>query len=146
MAFSVNTSRAVRPGWVQCVSSGAHGSSVGRLFGSPLTATATFVFLFCLFGAFLQNFAGGQFFIDLATGAAGKFRGGPAKVAVISSALFGTVSGSAIANVVTTGTFTIPLMKKTGYKDYFAGAVEAVASTRRTDHASCYGCHGVHHG
>lgn len=99
------------------------------IFGSPLTATATFVFLFCLFGAFLQNFAGGQFFIDLATGAAGKFRGGPAKVAVISSALFGTVSGSAIANVVTTGTFTIPLMKKTGYKDYFAGAVEAVAST-----------------
>ena len=93
------------------------------IFGSPLTATATFVFLFCLFGAFLQNFAGGQFFIDLATGAAGKFRGGPAKVAVISSALFGTVSGSAIANVVTTGTFTIPLMKKTGYKDYFAGAV-----------------------
>ena len=99
------------------------------IFGSPLTATATFVFLFCLFGAFLQNFAGGQFFIDLATGAAGKFRGGPAKVAVISSALFGTVSGSAIANVVTTGTFTIPLMKKTGYKDYFAGAVEAVAPT-----------------
>lgn len=99
------------------------------IFGSPLTATATFVFLFCLFGAFLENFAGGQFFIDLATGAAGKYRGGPAKVAVISSALFGTVSGSAIANVVTTGTFTIPLMKKTGYKDYFAGAVEAVAST-----------------
>lgn len=99
------------------------------IFGSPLTATATFVFLFCLFGSFLQNFAGGQFFIDLATGAAGKYRGGPAKVAVISSALFGTVSGSAIANVVTTGTFTIPLMKKTGYKDYFAGAVEAVAST-----------------
>lgn len=99
------------------------------IFGSPLTATATFVFLFCLFGAFLQNFAGGQFFIDLATASAGKYRGGPAKVAVLASALFGTVSGSAIANVATTGTFTIPLMKKTGYKDYFAGAVEAVAST-----------------
>lgn len=99
------------------------------IFGSPLIATATFVFLFCLFGAFLQNFAGGQFFIDLAVGAAGRYRGGPAKVAVISSALLGTVSGSAIANVATTGTFTIPLMKKTGYKDYFAGAVEAVAST-----------------
>lgn len=99
------------------------------IFGSPLTATATFVFLFCLFGAFLQNFAGGQFFIDLATGVAGRFRGGPAKVAVISSALLGTVSGSSIANVATTGAFTIPLMKKTGYKDYFAGAVEAVAST-----------------
>lgn len=99
------------------------------IFGSPLTATASFVFLFCLFGAFLQNFAGGQFFIDLATGAAGKYRGGPAKVAILSSALFGTMSGSAIANVATTGTFTIPLMKRTGYKDYFAGAVEAVAST-----------------
>jgi TRAP transporter 4TM/12TM fusion protein len=99
------------------------------IFGSALSATVTFVFLFCLFGSFLQNFDGGQFFIDLATCSAGKYRGGPAKVAVIASAFFGTISGSAIANVATTGTFTIPLMKKTGYKPEFAGAVEAVAST-----------------
>lgn len=103
--------------------------SQNGIYGSPLATASTFVFLFCLFGAFLEAFSGGQVFIDLATALCGRYRGGPAKVAVLASGFFGSISGSAIANVVGTGTFTIPLMKKTGYKDYFAAAVEAVAST-----------------
>ena len=99
------------------------------IFGTPLAIVSSFVFLFILFGAFLNEFGGGKVFIDLATGMAGHFRGGPAKVAVIASALFGSISGSSIANVSATGTFTIPLMKKIGYKPSFAGAVEAAAST-----------------
>jgi len=103
-------------------------SDVG-IFGSALSAAASYVFLFILFGSFLEKLGGGQVFIDLATGVAGHRRGGPAKVAVIASALFGTISGSSVANVAGTGTFTIPLMKKLGYKPHFAGAVEAAAST-----------------
>ncbi|MBI5967697.1 MAG: TRAP transporter permease [Deltaproteobacteria bacterium] len=98
------------------------------IFGIPLGVSATFVFLFVLFGAFLQKIGGGQFFIDLAYSLFGRFRGGPAKIAVVASACFGTISGSGIANVAGTGQFTIPLMKKTGYQPAFAGAVEAAAS------------------
>lgn len=103
--------------------------SQNGIYGSPLATASTFVFLFCLFGAFLEVCSGGQVFIDLATALCGKYRGGPAKVAVVASGFFGSISGSAIANVVGTGTFTIPLMKKTGYPPHFAAAVEACAFT-----------------
>lgn len=99
------------------------------IFGIPLGVSATFISMFILFGSFLEHSGGGQFFIDLANALVGRTRGGPAKVAVVASGIFGSISGSAAANVATTGTFTIPMMKKLGYKDYFAGAVEAVAST-----------------
>ena len=99
------------------------------ILGMPLGVSATYVALFVLFGAFLKESGTGEFFIRLANSLVGGFRGGPAKVAVISSALFGTVSGSAAANVVGTGTFTIPLMMRTGYSSVFAGAVESAAST-----------------
>ncbi|MCR4425918.1 MAG: TRAP transporter permease [Firmicutes bacterium] len=99
------------------------------IFGTALSAASSYVFLFILFGAFLEKLGGGQVFIDLATGVAGHARGGPAKVAVLSSALFGTISGSSVANVAATGAFTIPLMKRIGYKPHFAGGVEAAAST-----------------
>lgn len=99
------------------------------IYGLVLGVSATFIYLFVLFGAFLKSSGGGQLFIDIAYGLFGRVRGGPAKVAVVASSLFGTVSGSAAANVVGTGTFTIPLMKSIGYKSRFAGAVEAVASS-----------------
>jgi TRAP transporter 4TM/12TM fusion protein len=99
------------------------------IFGLPLGVAATFVFIFVLFGAFLEVTGAGKFFIDLAYAAAGKQRGGPAKAAVIASAGMGSISGSAIANVVTTGAFTIPLMKKLGYRPAQAGGIEAAAST-----------------
>ncbi|NCB41543.1 MAG: TRAP transporter permease [Clostridia bacterium] len=99
------------------------------VFGTPLGVSATFIFLFILFGAFLEKTGVGKLFIDLANAIAGKRIGGPAKVAVISSALQGTVSGSSVANTVSTGSFTIPAMKRLGYKPEFAGAVEAAAST-----------------
>jgi TRAP-type uncharacterized transport system fused permease subunit len=99
------------------------------LFGSPLGASSTFVAIFMIFSAFLQASGTGQSFIDLAVSFFGGIRGGPAKVAVFASSLFGAISGSAVANVAGTGTFTIPLMKRTGYRPHFAGAVEAAAST-----------------
>ena len=99
------------------------------IFGIPLGVSATYAFLFILFGAFLFNTGISRFFIDLAMLVAGRSRGGPAKVAVMASALFGTISGAVIANVYGTGTLTIPMMKRLGYKPQFAGAVEAVAST-----------------
>lgn len=99
------------------------------VFGIPLGVSSTFIFLFILFGAYLEKTGLGQLFIDLANAVAGWAAGGPAKVAVLSSALMGTVSGSSVANVVGTGSFTIPMMKKLGYKPEFAGAVEATAST-----------------
>ncbi|GAB3798216.1 TRAP transporter permease [Virgibacillus kimchii] len=99
------------------------------VFSTPLGVSATFIFLFILFGKFLEVSGAGQFFIDLSVAGMGKYRGGPAKTAVVASSIMGTISGSAVANTVTTGAFTIPLMKKTGYKGHFAGAVESVSST-----------------
>lgn len=103
--------------------------TTGGIYGIPIAASASYIILFVLFGAFLQASGGGQFVIDVAYSVAGRFRGGPAKTAVVSSALMGMISGSPVANVVTTGTFTIPLMKRTGYSPLMAGAVEACAST-----------------
>ncbi len=99
------------------------------VFGIPLGVSATFIFLFILFGKMLEASKGGEFFIDLAVAGMGKYRGGPAKTAILGSGLLGMISGSAVANVSTTGAFTIPLMKKSGYRSEFAGAVEAVASS-----------------
>ena len=99
------------------------------MLSTPLATAASFVFLFFLFSSFLASTGAGQFFIDLALGLAGGTRGGPAKVAVIGSALFGMISGSSSANVVASGTFTIPMMIKTGYSPRFSAAVESVAST-----------------
>jgi TRAP transporter 4TM/12TM fusion protein len=99
------------------------------IFGIPLGVSSTFIFLFILFGAYLEATGLGKFFIDIANAVAGWASGGPAKVAVLSSGLMGTVSGSSVANVAGTGSFTIPMMKKLGYRPEFAGAVEATAST-----------------
>lgn len=99
------------------------------IFGVPLGVSTDFVFLFVLFGALLDRAGGGKYFIDVAFSALGTFRGGPAKAAVLASGLTGLVSGSSIANTVTTGTFTIPLMKKVGFPAHKAAAVEVAAST-----------------
>ena len=99
------------------------------LLGVPTGVSADVVFYFVLFAAVLEASGGGRFFIDLATSVGGWMRGGPAKIAVLASSLFGTINGSAVANVVGSGVFTIPLMKRVGYEPRFAGAVEAVAST-----------------
>lgn len=99
------------------------------VIGTPIGVCSTYIALFILFGAFLEVTGISEFFIQLANSLAGASTGGPAKVAVISSALCGMVSGSSVGNTVTTGSVTIPLMKKTGYKGEFAGAVEAAAST-----------------
>ncbi len=99
------------------------------VFGIPLGVAATFVFIFVLFGAFLETTGGGNFFINLAYALTGRFSGGPAKTAVIASGFMGSISGSAVGNVVATGAFTIPMMKRVGYPAHVAGAVEAAAST-----------------
>ncbi|MDP0492892.1 MAG: TRAP transporter permease [Fusobacterium sp. JB021] len=99
------------------------------ILGLPIQVSSTFIFMFLLFGAYLEKTGMGEFFIQLANSISGDSPGGPAKVAVISSACMGTLSGSSVANVVGTGSFTIPMMKKLGYKSEFAGAVEATAST-----------------
>lgn len=99
------------------------------MWGSITGISATYVLMFVLLGALLEEAKGGELFINLAISLSGKSKGGPAKAAIISSALFGTISGSAVANVYATGTFTIPLMIKTGFTRVFAGAVEAVASS-----------------
>ncbi|MEP9367869.1 TRAP transporter permease [Xanthobacter sp. VNH20] len=98
------------------------------IYGVPIAVSATYIFLFVLFGTFLERAGMIQLFNDLALGLFGRARGGPAKVAVFSSALMGTISGSGVANVVTVGQFTIPLMKRFGYSSAFAGGVEATAS------------------
>jgi TRAP transporter 4TM/12TM fusion protein len=117
---------------------GGYGTSriVGQLYlgqegiyGIPLGVAATFVFIFILFGALLEVTGAGQFFMDLAYALTGRQSGGPAKAAVVASAAMGSVSGSAIANVVTSGAFTIPLMKRVGYEPHEAGGIEAAAST-----------------
>ncbi|HAJ74100.1 MAG TPA: C4-dicarboxylate ABC transporter [Lachnospiraceae bacterium] len=99
------------------------------IFSTPINVCSKYIVVFIIFGAFLERTGISNFFIQLANGAAGKYAGGPAKVAVISSALCGMVSGSSVGNTVTTGSVTIPMMKDTGYKAEFAGAVEAAAST-----------------
>src|SRR3546814_10134555 len=104
-------------------------STQEALFGVVTAPLATFFFPFMIFGAFLVRSGAGGFFMNLGTAAAGRWRGGPAKIAVITSALFGSISGSSVANVVTTGSFTIPLMKRTGFRPHDAGAIEAIAST-----------------
>lgn len=98
------------------------------IFGITLWVASTIVFHFVLFGVIAQRMGLGQFFIDIATVIAGKYAGGPAKVSVVSSAFFGTISGSSVANTVSTGSLTIPNMKRLGYPGYFAGGVEAAAS------------------
>lgn len=98
------------------------------IYGTALAVSATFIYLFMLLGSVFDQTGAGKFMVDLAFSLTGRVPGGPAQAAVLSSAMMGTISGSGVANVVTTGTFTIPLMIKTGYKNYFAGAVEAVAS------------------
>lgn len=99
------------------------------IFSSSLGVSATLVIIFLIFGGFLEDSGVGEYFMEFAQAFTGTQAGGPAKIAVISSCLFGSISGSAVANVYGTGTFTIPLMKRIGYKPYFAGAVEAVASS-----------------
>jgi TRAP transporter 4TM/12TM fusion protein len=103
--------------------------STEGIYGIPLDVSATIVFLFVLFGAMLDKAGAGQYFIKLALALLGGFKGGPAKAAIMGSGLTGLVSGSSIANIVTTGTFTIPLMKKVGYPGTKAAAVEVAAST-----------------
>ncbi len=99
------------------------------IFGIPLGVSSTYVILFVIFGAFLERSGTGQFFMDFATSLVGGAKGGPGKIACVSSSLFGTISGSAVANVMVDGWLTIPLMKRTGFKHEFAAAVEATAST-----------------
>ncbi|MGG0644277.1 TRAP transporter permease [Sporosarcina gallistercoris] len=99
------------------------------ILGTPISVSATFIFVFLLFGAFLVKTGVGNYFNDLAVVLAGRLTGGPAKVAIFSSALQGTISGSSVANVVGSGSYTIPMMKKLGYRKEFAGGVEAAAST-----------------
>ncbi|MDX9798722.1 MAG: TRAP transporter fused permease subunit [Bacteroidales bacterium] len=99
------------------------------IYGSITGMSATFIAMFIIFGSLISGAGGGKTFIDIALALTGKYRGGPAKTAVVSSALFGSISGSGVANVVVTGSYTIPLMKRLGYNPDFAGAVEAIAST-----------------
>jgi len=99
------------------------------ILGIPISVSATYVVLFIIFGAFVEKTGTGTLFMDFGLALAGAKPGGPAKVAVITSGMFGTISGSAVSNVMTTGVFTIPMMKRIGYRPAFAGAVEAVAST-----------------
>ncbi|WP_266079429.1 TRAP transporter permease [Haladaptatus caseinilyticus] len=99
------------------------------VFGIPVTVSVRFIFIFILFGAFLEMSGAGQWFIELAYAATGRRKGGPAKASILASGFMGTISGSSIANTVTTGAFTIPLMKRSGYRPEFAGAVEASASS-----------------
>lgn len=103
--------------------------STEGVWGIPLGVSADFVYLFVLFGAVLETAGGGALLIAMANRVAGRTRGGPAKTAAVASAFMGSLSGSAVANVVTTGSFTIPLMKRAGFRPFFAGAIEAAAST-----------------
>jgi TRAP transporter 4TM/12TM fusion protein len=104
-------------------------STQDAMFGVVTATFATFVFPFMIFGAFLERSGAGTFFMELATALTGRWRGGPAKIATMSSALFGSISGSSVANVVASGAFTIPMMKRIGFKPHHAGAIEAIAST-----------------
>ena len=99
------------------------------LFGIALGVSTSFVFLFVLFGALLDKAGAGKYFLDLSFAMVGRYRGGPAKAAILASGMTGAISGSSIANVVTTGIFTIPVMKRMGYPAVKAGAIEVAAST-----------------
>lgn len=99
------------------------------IFGTPLMVASTFVAVFLLYGALLERTGGGQFFLDLSIALFGRVRGGPAKISVIASGIFGSINGSAVANVASTGSLTIPLMKKVGLRSHYAGAVETAASS-----------------
>ena len=103
--------------------------SLDAIFGTPVGVSVTYVFVFVLFGAVMEVTGGGKVLMDLAVSVTGRSRGGTAKIAIVGSSFFGTLNGSPVANVMATGAFTIPLMKKTGYQPSFAGAVEAAAST-----------------
>lgn len=103
--------------------------STDGIYGIPIGVSSTYIYLFILFGAMLQRSRAGDFYMNLSYSVAGRSRGGPAKVSIFASALMGTVSGTGIGNVVTTGSLTIPLMKRAGFRPVFAGAVESVAST-----------------
>ena len=116
------------------------------VIGTPVNVCYTYIVLFIIFGAFLERTGISNFFISLANRIAGWSSGGAAKVSVIASALCGMVSGSSVGNTVTTGSVTIPMMKKTGYKPEFAGAVEAAVVLRRPDHAAHHGRGSVPHG
>ncbi|MFA9457394.1 TRAP transporter permease [Halalkalibacter sp. AB-rgal2] len=105
------------------------GYTTSGIFSTPLSVSATYVFIFILFGAILEATGAGKMFIDLALRAFGKYKGGPAKAAVVSSGMLGSISGSSVANAVTTGTFTIPLMKKVGFKPQVSGGIEVAASS-----------------
>jgi len=107
---------------------GYHWFGGEAIFGIPISVSVSFVFLFVLFGSMLDYAGGGRYFLGLALALVGKFRGGPAKASILASGLTGMISGSSIANVVTTGTFTIPIMKKTGFPAVKAGAIEVAAS------------------
>ncbi|MAD13207.1 MAG: C4-dicarboxylate ABC transporter [Flavobacteriaceae bacterium] len=107
---------------------GYHWFGGEAIFGIPISVSVSFVFLFVLFGSMLDFAGGGKYFLNLAIALVGKFRGGPAKASIMASGLTGMISGSSIANVVTTGTFTIPIMKKTGFPAVKAGAIEVAAS------------------
>lgn len=107
---------------------GQLGFGTEGIYGTPVYVSSSYIFLFILFGAFLERAGMIKLFTDVSLGMVGHTKGGPAKVAVVSSAMMGTISGSGVANVVTTGQFTIPLMKRFGYKPAFAGGVEAVSS------------------
>lgn len=109
------------------------------IFGVPMGVSSTFIYLFILFGAYLECTGLGKFFIDVANAIAGWAIGGPAKVAVLSSGLMGTVSGSSVANVAGTGSFTIPMMKKTGVSSFLCWCRGSSGFYRRTVNASCYG-------
>ena len=113
-------------GWVKLI--GHLFSNTEGIYGTSINVSSTYIFLFIVFGEVMNKCGMGKFFNDIANALAGHTKGGPAKVAVLASGFLGSINGSAIANVVTTGTFTIPLMKKTGYSKEFAGSVEATAS------------------
>ncbi|SDL89359.1 TRAP transporter, 4TM/12TM fusion protein [Halogranum gelatinilyticum] len=120
---------SIQPGqWSSIITDLWYNTNNG-VFGIPVTVSVQFIYIFILFGAFLEMSGAGQWFIDLAYGATGSRKGGPAKASILSSGFMGTISGSSIANTVTTGAFTIPLMKRSGYRAEFAGAVEASASS-----------------
>jgi TRAP transporter 4TM/12TM fusion protein len=108
---------------------GYHWLGGEAIFGIPIDVSVSFVFLFVLFGALLDRAGAGKYFLDLAFAMVGKYRGGPAKAAILASGMTGLISGSSIANVVTTGVFTIPVMRKTGFPAIKAGAIEVAAST-----------------